>query len=106
MRPHLKHGGYWGMTSGRVGKRFCEELKYRIEHGRPHPRKVEVVAKRDDVVMCGQIDIAGREVKTVATVMRFDKAVDVTVAELRVELMFPADAAGAAVFACFAAQAE
>jgi len=31
--------------------------------------------------------------------MRFDKAMDVTVAELRVELMFPADAAGAALLA-------
>jgi hypothetical protein len=31
---------------GRVGKRFCEELKYRIEQGHPHPWKVEVVAKK------------------------------------------------------------
>ncbi len=36
--------------------------------------------------------------------MRFDKANDVTVAELRVELIFPADAESAAVFADFAAQ--
>ncbi|MCO4762189.1 MAG: hypothetical protein KC502_11835 [Myxococcales bacterium] len=56
--------------------------------------------------MCAKIDLDGEEVRAVATVMRFDKAIDVTVAELRIELMFPADAEGAALFAQWARKTE
>ena len=52
----------------------------------------------DTAVMCGTLSIGGRQVRTVATVMRFDKPLDVTVAELRVELIFPADDAADAFF--------
>jgi hypothetical protein len=37
------------------------------------------------------LNIGGRRVRTISTVMRFDTAVEVTASELRVELMFPAD---------------
>jgi transcriptional regulator with XRE-family HTH domain len=42
-------------------------------------------------VICPRLNIGGRHVRTISTVMRFDTAVEVTASELRVELMFPAD---------------
>lgn len=42
-------------------------------------------------VVCPVFQVGGQVIRTVSTVMRFDTAVDVQVAELRVELMFPAD---------------
>jgi transcriptional regulator with XRE-family HTH domain len=42
-------------------------------------------------VICPRLNIGGRRVRTISTVMRFDTAVEVTASELRVELMFPAD---------------
>ncbi len=42
-------------------------------------------------VMCPTIMIKGQEVRTLSTVMRFDKVVNVTMSEVRVELVFPAD---------------
>jgi hypothetical protein len=44
-------------------------------------------------VTCPVLNVGGRRVRTIATVMRFDTAAEVTTSELRVELMFPADAA-------------
>ncbi|MCP5065962.1 MAG: hypothetical protein GY946_05285 [bacterium] len=55
-------------------------------------------AIEDDVVLCGKLRMDGREIKTIATVMRFDKPMDVTVAELRVELVFPADSSAEEFF--------
>lgn len=49
-------------------------------------------------VVCPIFRIDGTQVRTMATVIRFDTAVDVTVADLRVELMFPADDASEAFF--------
>jgi transcriptional regulator with XRE-family HTH domain len=46
----------------------------------------------DSPVSCPVLDLDGRMVRTVSTVMRFDTAVEVTTSELRVELMYPADA--------------
>ena len=40
----------------------------------------------------------GRTIRTISTMMRFDTAVDVTVSELRVELMFPVDDESEAYF--------
>jgi len=74
----------------------AEQLASRLG---PHPAHVD----DDEVVMHATVPVDGVDVKTVATVMRFDKAIDVTVAELKVELMFPADAEGARRFAAFAA---
>ncbi|MBI4940029.1 MAG: helix-turn-helix transcriptional regulator [Actinobacteria bacterium] len=45
----------------------------------------------DSPVSCPVLDIGGRIVRTVSTVMQFDTAVEVTTSELRVELMYPAD---------------
>jgi transcriptional regulator with XRE-family HTH domain len=52
----------------------------------------------DTLVICPRLRIDGHSVRTISTVMRFDSAVDVTVSELRVELMFPADDDSAAYF--------
>lgn len=52
----------------------------------------------DELVMCPTLVVGGHEVRVLATVLRFDKASDITMAELRVELMFPADEASEAVF--------
>ncbi|MEN0068521.1 MAG: helix-turn-helix domain-containing protein [Myxococcota bacterium] len=51
-----------------------------------------------EAVACPIFRIDGQRVRTIASVLRFDNAVDVTVAELRVELMFPADDASEAFF--------
>lgn len=49
-------------------------------------------------VACPRFRIDGRTVRTISTVMRFDTALDVTAADLRVELMFPADDESEAFF--------
>lgn len=51
----------------------------------------EPPALSDSPVMCPTLNVNGQQVRTLTTVMRFDKAVNVTMAEIRVELMFPAD---------------
>lgn len=55
-------------------------------------------ARPDVPVICPRLNIGGRRVRTISTVMRFDTAVEVTASELRVELMFPADDASDAFF--------
>jgi transcriptional regulator with XRE-family HTH domain len=55
-------------------------------------------ASTDLPVVCPRFRIGGRVVRTVSTVLRFDSAVEVTTSELRVELMFPGDAASDAFF--------
>jgi len=57
----------------------------RAERLGPAPDRWEVP------VVCPVFRIDGRRVRTIATVIRFDNAVDVTVADLKIELMFPAD---------------
>ena len=42
-------------------------------------------------MLCPTFLIAGREVTVIGLAARFDTPVDVTVAELRIELLFPAD---------------
>jgi hypothetical protein len=44
-----------------------------------------------EVEMCPTFLIAGREVTVKGLAARFETPVDVTVAELRIELLFPAD---------------
>lgn len=61
----------------------------------PHP---EPSAAPDLPVVCPRLQIAGRTIRTISSVMRFDTAIDVTASELRVELMFPADDASDAFF--------
>ena len=45
----------------------------------------------DSAVMCPTIMVNGHPVRTLSTVMRFDKVVNVTMSEIRIELVFPAD---------------
>jgi len=52
----------------------------------------------DQPVVCSTMKFGAQRVRTIATVMRFDKPTDVTTSELRVELMFPADAESEAFF--------
>ncbi len=52
----------------------------------------------DVPVVCPRLQVGDRTIRTISTVMRFDNAVDVTVADLRVELMFPADEQSEAFF--------
>lgn len=79
-------------------------LRYEAFHY-PHPdlpeliQHVECYAKTlselplisDSPVMCPTIVVNGQQIRTLSTVMRFDKVVNVTMAEIRVELVFPAD---------------
>lgn len=71
----------------------------------PHPDLPALVARAEELagrlgpieevpdrpVLCPTLRIDGRQIRTLATVLRFDKPTDVTMAELRVELVFPAD---------------
>ncbi len=53
-------------------------------------------------VLCPTLLVQGRRIRTITTVMRFDKTTDVTTSELRIELMFPADAESEAFFRALA----
>lgn len=67
------------------------ELLHRAEtHARAVPAP-ERDARPELPVICPRLNIDGRRVRTISTVMRFDTAIEVTASELRVELMFPAD---------------
>jgi hypothetical protein len=54
---------------------------------RPHPRPDATA-----LVACPVLRIGGQQIRTVSTVVQFGSAQDVTLQELRVELLFPADA--------------
>jgi hypothetical protein len=65
-----------------------------LERAEAHTKGVppsELGALPDLPVICPRLNLGGRIVRTISTVMRFDTAVEVTASELRVELMFPAD---------------
>jgi transcriptional regulator with XRE-family HTH domain len=71
-----------------------ERLNALLQRAESHLKSVP--APEHDVhpelpVICPRLNIGGRRVRTISTVMRFDAAVEVTASELRVELMFPAD---------------
>jgi transcriptional regulator with XRE-family HTH domain len=67
------------------------KLLHRAEtHARAIPPP-ERDARPELPVICPRLNIGGRRVRTISTVMRFDTAIEVTASELRVELMFPAD---------------
>lgn len=66
-------------------------------HAAPIPRR-DPDARPDLPVVCPRLRVGDQVVRTISTVMRFDTAIDTTVAELRVELMFPADDASDAWF--------
>lgn len=53
----------------------------------------------DDPVLRSRIRVGDQEISTFGTIVTFTSARDVTIDELRLELLFPADAASAAFFA-------
>lgn len=57
-------------------------------------------------VVCPRFRFGDRVVRTFSTVMRFEHAAEVTISELRVELIFPADEEGDAFFRGLAAGAD
>ena len=59
---------------------------------------LERSALPDMPIICPRLVIGDQIVQTIATVMRFDSAIEVTASELRVELMYPADDASEAFF--------
>ena len=52
----------------------------------------------DSPIICSTILFNDTPINTLTTVMRFDKAVNINMEEIRIELIFPADAASEAVF--------
>lgn len=70
--------------------KLTELLRRAETHARSIPAP-ERDARPELPVICPRLNIGGRRVRTISTVMRFDTAIEVTVSELRVELMFPAD---------------
>lgn len=49
-------------------------------------------------VICPVFELDGQIIRTISTTMRFDTAAEITTAELRIELMFPADEDAEAYF--------
>lgn len=77
------------------------ELQALLERAQGHVRRVELPdpsAIRGFPVIGITLRIGERRVRTFTTVLQFDNAVEVTASELRVEMMFPADAASDAFF--------
>ena len=109
----------WCAPSGNINETERAYIVFQTMHGLrheafhyPHPaipellRQVEAYAAEieepplfsDSPVMCPTIMVNSQPVQTLSTVMRFDKVVNVTMAEIRVELIFPADDESEAVF--------
>ncbi len=68
------------------------EIPLRIKQVQAYAANIkEPHSLSDSPVMCPVIMVNEQPVKTLSTVMRFDKVVNVTMAEIRIELVFPAD---------------
>jgi MmyB-like transcription regulator ligand binding domain len=52
----------------------------------------------DDLIVCPEFVADGEVIRTVGMAARFDSALDVTLEELRIELLYPADAVAEAFF--------
>ncbi len=77
----------------------------------PHPNLAELLLKAEShaqdaklapdsvqLPLCSTMEIGGQTLRTLTTVMQFDKATEVMMSELRLELVFPADQETAAFF--------
>jgi hypothetical protein len=71
---------------------FDEALQALVRQGESALADVANPATSTDLAVCPTFVIDGTRVRTLAMVARFDPPSDVTVDELRVELMYPADA--------------
>ena len=72
-----------------------------IERALRHLEGVErpaTVVSAGSPVLCPRFRIGDRVIRTFTTVMRFETAREITISELRVELVFPMDEAGDAFF--------
>lgn len=81
------------------------ELVAMVERAEAHLAGVEpppLAADPELPVVCPVFRVGGRRVRTIGAVVRFDTAIDVTAAELKLELMFPADRESAEVFEALA----
>jgi transcriptional regulator with XRE-family HTH domain len=77
-----------------AARAFDPALTALLRRAETHARAIpapERDARPELPVICPRLNIGGRRVRTISTVMRFDTAIEVTASELRVELMFPAD---------------
>ncbi|MBV1909524.1 MAG: helix-turn-helix domain-containing protein [Kangiellaceae bacterium] len=97
-----------------IVQQTLQGLKHEAFH-HPHPeipalvKQLEVYAAEfkelpliaESAVMFPAILVEGQEVRTLSTVMRFDKVVNVAMSEIRVELVFPADEESEAIFRSF-----
>lgn len=76
-----------------------EQIEALLARARGHARDVPVPPPNDEMaVICPIFIINGQRISTVSTQMRFDTACEVTASELKVDLMFPADADSEAFF--------
>ena len=103
---------FWCAPSERVSETERAYIVFQTMHGlqyeafhHPHPdipallQQVESYAAElekpphfsESPVLCPTLMVKGQEIQTISTVMRFDKVVNVTMAEIRIELIFPAD---------------
>jgi transcriptional regulator with XRE-family HTH domain len=89
-----------------AGWTFLRRLRREVAHGGPDERLEDLLRRAeaymedvppdlekpgDDLVVCPNFRIDGRVIKTVSMVARFGTAREVTLDELRVELMYPMD---------------
>lgn len=70
--------------------------------GIPRPPQVNAASP----VVCPRLRVGDQIVETFTTVMRFEHAAEVTISELRVELIFPVDEVGDRFFRSLAGQAD
>jgi transcriptional regulator with XRE-family HTH domain len=70
---------------------FDQQLRELVRVGEAALADVARPATGADVAVCPTFLVDGTTVRTIAMVARFDPAADLTLAELRVELMYPAD---------------
>lgn len=71
------------------------DLMALVRRAEAHAAKIprpEGYPHADLPVVCPRLRLGDRVIRTISSVMRFDTAIDVNVSDLRVELMFPADA--------------
>ncbi|MEM7157125.1 MAG: helix-turn-helix domain-containing protein [Myxococcota bacterium] len=75
------------------------ELTDRIlAHMKDVPRPRGLASDAESPVVCARFRIGDQRISTFTTVMRFQHAREITISELRVELIFPANDAGAQFF--------
>ncbi|MDJ0790106.1 MAG: hypothetical protein QNK05_25195, partial [Myxococcota bacterium] len=94
----------WRLEASRYGSTELRRLAARAEaHLADVPRPTP--SPDDGAVMSPRIRIDGRTYRTFSTVLRFDTARELTLSEIRVELIYPADEDTAALFRLAAASA-